>query len=53
MLYIYIDPMRKTLRSVGYRGIGDKDFRLRNGLGDKPLRGLYFFSNHIETLMFL
>ncbi|KAG7594429.1 F-box associated domain type 3 [Arabidopsis thaliana x Arabidopsis arenosa] len=48
---IYIDPKRKTFRRVEYRGIGDKDFRQRNELGDKPLRGLQFYPNHIETLM--
>ncbi|EFH67668.1 hypothetical protein ARALYDRAFT_336931 [Arabidopsis lyrata subsp. lyrata] len=50
---IYIDPKRKTFRRVGYRGIGDKDFRQRNELGEKPLRGLQFYPNHIETLMSL
>ncbi|CAL9218063.1 unnamed protein product [Arabidopsis halleri] len=50
---IYIDSKRKTFRRVEYRGIGDKDFRQRNELGEKPLRGLQFYPNHIETLMSL
>ncbi|KAL1214122.1 putative F-box protein [Cardamine amara subsp. amara] len=48
---IYIDPIRQRFRKVHYRGILDADFRLRNGLGDKPVTGFQFFPNHIETLM--
>nr|AAG51533.1 hypothetical protein; 35539-34386 [Arabidopsis thaliana] len=51
---IYIDPIRKTFSLVKYEGVADKGFRQRNGLGeDKPLRGIQYSPNHVETLLSL
>lgn len=46
---IYVNPMTKTFRRVEYNGLADYDFRQRYGLGDRPLRGLQYFPNHMET----
>lgn len=46
---IYVNPMTKTFRRVKYNGLADYDFRQRYGLGDRPLRGLQYFPNHMET----
>ncbi|KAG7594785.1 F-box associated domain type 3 [Arabidopsis thaliana x Arabidopsis arenosa] len=48
---IYVNPMTKTFRRVEYNGLADSDFRQRYGLGDRPLRGLQYFPNHMENLM--
>ncbi|XP_024006236.1 putative F-box protein At1g47730 [Eutrema salsugineum] len=50
---IYVDPKRQTFRRIEFRGIADDDFRQRNGLGDRRLRDLQSFPNHIETLLSL
>ncbi|XP_010501884.1 PREDICTED: F-box protein At1g48060-like [Camelina sativa] len=51
---VYIDPVRETFRRVKYKGVADKEFRQRNGLGaDKAFRGVQYSPNHIETLMSL
>ncbi|CAH8254866.1 unnamed protein product [Arabidopsis lyrata] len=51
---IYIDPIRKTFRRVKYKGVADKGFRQRNGLEEhKPLRGIQYSPNHVDTLISL
>ncbi|XP_010501948.1 PREDICTED: putative F-box protein At1g47730 [Camelina sativa] len=48
---IYINPMTKTFRRVEYNGIANNDFRQRYGLGERPLRGIQYFPNHIEPFI--
>lgn len=48
---LYFDPQRNSFRRVIYEGIADNEFRRRNGLGNKPLRRLHIFPNHVGSLM--
>ncbi|CAL9240151.1 unnamed protein product, partial [Arabidopsis halleri] len=47
---LYFDPGRYSLRRVEFKGIADEEFRFSNGLGNKRLRALYTFPNHVESL---
>ncbi|EOA34037.1 hypothetical protein CARUB_v10021537mg [Capsella rubella] len=47
---LYFDPGRSSLRRVEFKGVADEEFRFKNGLGNKRLRALFSFPNHVETL---
>ncbi|EFH64185.1 hypothetical protein ARALYDRAFT_315031 [Arabidopsis lyrata subsp. lyrata] len=49
----YYDPKRNSFRTVEFKGVADREFRHKSGLGNRRVYALQTFPNHMDNLISL